>query len=303
MNPARFRWGVLFILVGSLLLVENIWDLTEQQWLDILSLWPALLIIIGLEKIFAHTRLKFIAYLTSVALAALVVYVAIAGLPFESNSYRTTDRYSVDHDPEIEQLQVRIYTKDTDLTIDDRPGLLFYATSRGSGRKPSFSYRASGETGYVRMDTDSRFGFTIRRNDRHGRDRIYLTPEIPVQIYCQADDADLQIDGSRLRLSKVAADNEDGRTEIKVGRLNDSLEIELGGDDNDILLYLPTGVGVSVSQAGPDLSDYLDRYNFERAGEYLRSAGYDTTRTRIAIDVRDDIARFSIIWRDEPDSI
>ena len=49
MNPARFRWGILFILVGVLLLLNNIGQLSWDVWVDIANLWPLILIAIGVS--------------------------------------------------------------------------------------------------------------------------------------------------------------------------------------------------------------------------------------------------------------
>ena len=74
---------MLFILVGTLLLLNNVGRLDWWVWNDILSLWPLLLIAIGIEKIFQNTRLSFISYLSTVALVAVVLWAAIGSFGFE----------------------------------------------------------------------------------------------------------------------------------------------------------------------------------------------------------------------------
>ncbi len=76
MNPARFRWGILLILIGVLFLLNNIGTLDWWMWNDIWSLWPLILIAIGVEKIFTKTKFEVIAYLAPLALAAIVVWTA-----------------------------------------------------------------------------------------------------------------------------------------------------------------------------------------------------------------------------------
>jgi hypothetical protein len=51
MTPARFRWGMLFILLGTLLLLVNADVLSHNFWIDFIYLLPFLLIAIGLENL------------------------------------------------------------------------------------------------------------------------------------------------------------------------------------------------------------------------------------------------------------
>ena len=88
MTPARFRWGLLFILVGTLMLLAEADVLNLNFVIELAYLFPFLLIAIGIEKIFAKTRLKALAYLSSVVLVAGALWVA-----FESSSYSSDQSF------------------------------------------------------------------------------------------------------------------------------------------------------------------------------------------------------------------
>ncbi len=68
MSPARFRWGLFLVLLGTLLLLRNSDVLNDNFWSDLLIYLPVILIAVGIEKIFAKSRVKVISYLTSVFL-------------------------------------------------------------------------------------------------------------------------------------------------------------------------------------------------------------------------------------------
>ena len=77
MTPSKLRWGLLFIVVGIMLLLCNTGHLDWDFWYEILMWWPILLIAIGLEKIFLKTKLEFISYLSPLLLVAAMIYVAV----------------------------------------------------------------------------------------------------------------------------------------------------------------------------------------------------------------------------------
>ena len=54
MTPARFRWGLILILIGGLIFLENLNYLNHGFWIDLLIYSPFLLIAIGIEKIFTR---------------------------------------------------------------------------------------------------------------------------------------------------------------------------------------------------------------------------------------------------------
>ena len=128
MSPARFRWGILFILIGGLLLLNNLGVLPWWVWADILSLWPLLLIAIGVEKIFTRSRVEFIAYLAPVGLAVVVVWVAFGGLTagdFRLIRRGDTYRYTIDRDPEVKRIKAVFDLDDTDIDLRNSGTRLF----------------------------------------------------------------------------------------------------------------------------------------------------------------------------------
>ena len=79
MSPARFRWGMFLIFIGTLILLVNLRVLNNNIWGDLLFYFPLVLIAIGIEKIFTHTRFQFISYASSVLLIAVGFYIAFQG--------------------------------------------------------------------------------------------------------------------------------------------------------------------------------------------------------------------------------
>ncbi len=68
MTPARFRWGMLLIQVGILILMQNNDIFDEEATESLLIYFPVVLIAVGVEKIFTKSKMQFISYLTTVAL-------------------------------------------------------------------------------------------------------------------------------------------------------------------------------------------------------------------------------------------
>ena len=118
MSPARFRWGLLFIVAGVLIIMHNAGRLYWDFWWDLAQWWPLLLIAIGLEKLFTGLKLKPLAFIPPILLAAGIIYLAVA------DNYYLSDRWSSASsnweeklDPEVQSLDVYIDHGNNDLKI------------------------------------------------------------------------------------------------------------------------------------------------------------------------------------------
>jgi hypothetical protein len=74
-NPV---WAVILILVGILLLLNNLNLLPWTIWSQIWQFWPVILILLGLQHMLGHTRLGESAMLIiSILLAAGILYLLL----------------------------------------------------------------------------------------------------------------------------------------------------------------------------------------------------------------------------------
>ena len=127
MTPARFRWGIILIQIGGLILLRNAGVLNDNLWVDLLVLSPIVLIAIGLEKIFTKSRAQFISYLTSVGLFFGGFLIAFYGsYGGDTTSFFSETIYRKGSDPNVKSISATLRLDDTDLTIRDSGRDLVY---------------------------------------------------------------------------------------------------------------------------------------------------------------------------------
>ena len=101
-----------------------------------------ILIAIGIEKIFAKSRLQFISYLTSIFLLAGALYVAFTGsLGGVNNSFFSESVYIKEYDPSVNSLKAIMELDETNLTIRDSGDDLIYGQFDRFTCKPDIEYR------------------------------------------------------------------------------------------------------------------------------------------------------------------
>jgi hypothetical protein len=300
MNPARFRWGVLFILVGGLLLLNNMDRLDWWVWADILSLWPLILIAIGVEKIFNRTRLQIIAYLAPVALAAVVIWVAVDG--FSGGDERltrqgSTYRYAVESDPSVNRIQATFDMGDIDLTLGSTGSKLFRVRADQWRRVPDVSSEIRNGEADIRLSPKRGRLAGWMRVDRWGQADewdAYLLDNVPINLKCRGGESDMVLDCRSLKLEQLAVISDQGDIRIQVGDAVDKVALKLEGDNGDFRVLVPRDCGLRVTGAGAGLTHLLERIGLGPSGTAFATGGYDTLVPKIELELSPEITQFSL---------
>lgn len=302
MSPARFRWGILFVLIGGLLLLNNLGVLPWWAWSDILSLWPLLLIAIGVEKIFTRSKAEFIAYLAPVALAVIVVWVAFDG--FSVGDFRLirrgdTYRYVIDADPGVKHIKAVFDLDDTDIDLRDTGARLFSSRSSGWRAIPRVDYDLSGDT--ADLDISPRISglrwFRIDGRRWAGSWDVALSDRAPVDLTCYGDRADMTLDCRGLRLNNLLIDSRRGNIRISLGDMAKTVKVRLEGEDADFRITAPEGSGIRVSGAKNTAARLLERLGMTENDGYYMTEGYDTLSPQIELNLSPDISRLSLDYQ------
>lgn len=298
MSPARFRWGILFVLIGGLLLLNNLGVLPWWAWSDILSLWPLLLIAIGVEKIFTRSKVEFIAYLSPVALAVIVVWVAFGG--FSTGDFRLIRhgdayQYVIDSDPGVKRVKAVFDLDDTDMDLKDTGARLFSSRSSGWRAVPRVEYDLDGDT--ADLDVSPRINglrwFRIDGRRWAGNWDVALSNKAPVDLTCYGDRADMDLNCRGLLLDNLLVDSRRGNIRVSIGDMSKKVKIRLEGEDADFRLTAPEGSGVRVSGAENTAARLLERLGMIESDGYYMTEGYDTLSPQIELNLSPDISRLA----------
>lgn len=299
MNPARFRWGILFILAGLLIILHNFRYIDWWVWQNIIALWPLLLIAIGVEKIFAHTKAQIISYLSPLALAGIILFVALSGsVDGDFHRVGSTYRYNLEMEPAYKSLTVDFVMDDADLTIRGTSTDNLVRCRFGSDNpNPGTEFEES--DGDVRLRFDEKGGagnwFHIDRHRRYGnRWSASVTDALPVVLNCSGDNADMRIDGRDINLNELRVESDDGDISISIGELSKTVKVILEGGGADYTVLVPGNAGIKVTGADEPIYRRFQKIGLVAHSDGYITEGYDTLSPKIELDMSEDISRFSL---------
>ena len=295
MTPSRLRWGLLFITVGVMFLLNNTDQLDWDYWLELLSWWPLLLIAIGIEKIFLKTKLQAISYLAPIILVAGMVYVAFdTGGREYRRGFFTSYSWSTGGDQAIEKIDAVIDHGGADLYVSRTGFDLASARFDRFSRKPDIDFSKSGSVAKLEIARRGRiYSGVVFGNRRHGRDwRLSFSDEVPLELKCIGDESEVTLNLESVPLEALLLENDDGDIYLKIGDRVALVNVEIAGYDADFRLKVPDGCGIKVQ--GDKYASYLKTLNLEeRAGNYI-SAGFDSAATKVSLRLADDLRHLSI---------
>ncbi|MCK5125042.1 MAG: hypothetical protein KAR42_02195 [candidate division Zixibacteria bacterium] len=298
MNPARFRWGIFFIVAGLLLILSNFDYIDWRTGSDLFSLWPLILIAIGIEKIFAQSKMKIIAYLSPVLLGCIVIFVAVSGFS-DSNLTRSGNayRYNVGMETGYKSFELDFAMDDADLTVRGASSNdLIRCRFGGNGGDPETDMEVFGETVKLRIEETSRNSWIHFKQGRRSGYRwsTSVSNSIPLSLKCTGDKSDMRLDCRELMLESLDVDSDEGDISISIGGLMDLVKIELNGDDADYTITIPRGSGVKVTGADDIIYRRFRKIGLEDNGDSYMTVGYDTLNPKIELNMSNDISQFSL---------
>ena len=280
MTPARFRWGMILILVGLLVLLAQ---------LDFL-------IAVGIEKIFTRSKLEAISYLTTVALFAGGLWLAFEGSDKgPRSSFFSSFTYTEDIQPGLQEIYALLDVGDADLTIRDATDELVYSRFAEFTQKPRIEYEAENGRAVLKFKNRDRdiWGGVVHVEDNEISDwTVKFNEDLPLTLDCVANTADIHLNMSTTPLRKLNVDAPDTYVYIKIGSMLPLVDVGIFGTDADVKVRVPRDAGIQVM--GVDFDNYLERLGFVRWENAFVNQGYDTLEHKIVLDVDEKLKSFSI---------
>ena len=257
----RFYKGISFgttlIAVGVVLLLNTMGQLGWSVWLDLIRLWPVLLISIGLRLIFVTTWLHPV----SLAGPLLVVLTVVWVTATHSDRAAATEAWL--QSPETIPLDcpAPIDSKESRISVKFAAGeirLISEPAGSGPGLKGTLRYeglepkRACAASGDLRLGRAGRHGrvvvlppFTRVRNEWEAR----MASSSPVDLDLEIAAAYSEIDLRHMKLKDVDLDLAASSATVRLGPPGGRVPVRIHGAVASLDLILPEAACFTISRA------------------------------------------------------
>jgi len=298
MNISRVRNGVLFISIGAVLLLNNLDYVSWSVWVKILSLWPVLLIAIGIELIFKKTLLSFLTILSPI-----LIFLAILGpvwtdytewrVDYQVEGYKWTEPL----DQKIKKAYLRIDLKAGDLNVSSDSVNLINADLDYWSQKPYTSYRYSEEDNLALLRIkESRRDWKdwVWKGWRKKRWGINLSNQVPfdLKLYSKASNAYLYL--SDILVDDLFLDLKVTDLKLKLGK-QDYIKVKIESDASKIRIQIPSESGIKInSDAKLSSTQFSGDISIYSEGDRYESLNYQSSPYRIDLQLDGAVSKLVV---------
>lgn len=280
----RSRGGLLFPLIlialGVAFLLGNVGYLPPISARALLSLWPLLLLVAGIEMIFAR-REPLVALALQVGVIALGVAL-VAGQPAGLFAPRgaSSSEVDVERDSATTALSLRVSGGAGRYEVTGGATRLVEARSTG-GEIRVRTTRTAGRADVRVSPADVDFEFFRPRVP--GEVIVRAASDIPTSVHVQGGAGEFFVDLSAIQTTD--AEIEAGAAEVRVilPRPKGTVAVRIEAGASTVTIEVPEGVEARVTTRGGALSFKSENPRLVERGDQAETAGYASATDRVSV--------------------
>jgi cell wall-active antibiotic response 4TMS protein YvqF len=287
-------WPLLLIALGLIFLLQNFGFISGVSWLALASLWPLLLVLIGLDIAFARRW----------PLPTLVVEVAViaAGLALVAYSPNLSPGIFVfgngNGPGENDVTVARGDATQLSLTLNGGATRSYHVSGGATQLVEAHSANAdlrvrnSGTTrADVRLDQTSS-GFFHPVND--GDVQIRIASDVPTSLTVNVGAGEFDVDLSDVRVTAATVNVGASSMRLVLPKPNGDVAIRMNGGASNIAIVVPGGIEARIATTGGLLSLRSDNTRLGSGGgtggcvacgSSVETSGYSAAQSRVTLTI------------------
>ena len=270
-NTYRYRsffWPAVLILAGVIALLVNTGQLPVERLGDLVSLWPVVLIVLGLELIVRRTMHGApgdvaAALIVILAIAGAAAYVAVAPIPSATHSYEAAGPGGP-----VEQASVQIDVGAATIEVTSAAEQLYHVHVDYSGDRPDVEYDSGAHA--LRISQTDR-GFTFFQNRKFNL-KLQLNVATRWAIETNSGAATVNMNLAQTHISSLKLNTGASKDEITLGAPTGTVPVEINGGALTVRLHRPSGAGATIEVSGGAVTLDADGHTTHAVGH----ASYQT---------------------------
>lgn len=291
-NGAKIIWGLLFIVVGLLILLGNIGVLNIDLW-QLWKLWPLLIIMAGLSILALR---GWLAVTISVILTVAVLGLATAVLTgaIETGNETTNESFNiVQVDQAVRKANVEIGTGAGSLNVSSHNG---EDVVRGSLESDVFKLKQETSTrdGVQNVNLSIDGSSKWWRGNLHNILTVQLNENLPTSLTVNAGASDIKLDLSNIIAEAVEVDSGASSIWLKLGNKQSVSVVNIDTGVSSVDLLVPKNTGTKIEIDGGLNSKDIPSDFVEISKNIYQSPNYDQSDRKINIVLDMGVSRMSL---------
>lgn len=289
----KIFWGLLFVLIGGLVLANN-FGFVSVNWSNLWRLWPLIIIATGFSILALRNLIwRIITIILIVLTMAAIAWVAVGGfsIPSTLKSQEMSIQKTADT---VKQAEISVKAGASSLIISSAEQSEIVASKLESNvANISENSVISGETQQINLTMDSNKANNWWSGDVSSKWNINIARKLPLELNVDTGASDTNIDMSQAQLRNITVKTGASNLALKLGDLEDTTLVNIDSGVSSIVLRVPTGSGVQLK-----LESGLTTKNLADLGEISKdtyeSANYAQSKSKVNISAKVGVSSFTI---------
>lgn len=293
MHIGSIRNGIILISAGIVLLLNSLGYVDWEVWEQIVSLWPVVLICWGIEMVFKHTRLKFLALLSPILYLLAILGPALAN--FEESveetwaASRTTFSLS---ESDIEKIEADLDFKAGEIFIGSDKKNIFIGRVVYAKEKPLYKYSISDKKAHISLSQES-WSIESGRRLRQNNWEIEFKEKIPLDLKLKTIASDSELDFCKLNLEEFNYCCWATKSWIKLDKI-DSAEVNIRSYASKIHLLIPREVGLRLLNKTFLSADSFTEFSLNENDSFTSSENFQTSPYKLYLTLTGGFSKFEL---------
>lgn len=300
---------LILIFLGVVILLQNTGYLPPNFWVNLWRLWPLVLVLVGIELLFAH-RIPWLALAGFAALVLVGGALATnmgAGISSPPGPAPTPTTSVVQTDLQgATQAAVTLRFGAGQLVVgpieNPQPGALALMNYQGSPQMaPTPRYTpVNGGVGQLEYQTSSRDGpgfppFIDSRPDQ-ARMQLNLSPQVPIASFnVQTGATDARLDLSELHITTLDMSIGAATSWVRFPESSGLTTAHISGGASTITLEIPDGVAAQIQHQGGLSTLNVDQSRFPQVNDAVyRSPDYDSAANKVDLVIETGVTTITV---------
>jgi len=321
MRNDRLIPGTILVIIGILFLLNN-FGAIDFNWWTFIDLWPILLIIGGVNLVFAHNRSPWATIVKIAVLFAGMGILIICGLTrrysgwpgwtyhirrdFNDDSDDTTGNHSVmkvdgssvyreANHPGITSATLNISGGATTYHLSGVTNDLFEATTKEFNMHYNLNTHIDSTSATIDFDMNMhKHGVFNWGDKKHNEADIKINPNPEWEINLESGASSANFDLSPFKVKKLDIQGGAASYTVKLGQPLANTEVEVQTGMASVMLYIPKNAACSINVDTGLSSKTFEGFNKNEDGSY-ETPGFDKATNKMKISIEAGMSDFKVI--------
>ncbi len=297
MKTGKIFWGVLFLTLGLLILVNNLTTI-YMDWSVVWNLWPVILIVIGAFFFMKESKYRWILIAIISLILALVIFSTYKNITdFFHNEYEfengvETDLYQEPFNDSIKKANLYVEAGVGYFRLKDTTSQLYDVKTKGSFGNYLIDHNI----------TDGNADIYLEYQDKHFRfNRGFIKNSIDVKLNPKpvwTMEYEIGVEKVDLDLRQFNVENLTFKTgvssvRVKLGEKAEKTKLKFEGGVSKLIVQIPKEVGCEI-MTSTELTkknfmgfDKIDKQNY-------KTENFDSAKNKVSLDLRADVSNLTV---------